>query len=175
MKKINPYEITFEDFPVFVFSDDMRGFLSWGIKAHTSGSYSHGMVMIRPDKVVTQGMTYKEIDIGIYLTGRHRLKFWKYNGLSKPKKIEIITKIEDDLSQPWWKRRYDFLGIVGQFIKVPWINNPWINFCTERLSGYLRMIPEIKDKIPKHPSPADLNKLFKTIENMEVIGRFYGD
>lgn len=175
MKIINPYEIKKEDFPVFVFSDDLRGLFAWAIKSHTRGFYSHGMIMINPGKVATQGGTYKEHSIDIYMRGNHRLKFWIYTKLKPIDREHIIDKVEKDLEQSWWRRSYDYLGIIGQLFKISWFNNPYKSFCTERVASYLRLIPELKDKIPKHPSPAQLNKLFKNIPGMKVLGRCFED
>ena len=75
---IDPLEIKKEDMPIFVFSDDLRGFLGWGIKNHTQGNYNHSMIMIEPGYVVTQGLTYKEIPIADYMKPSARLKFWRF-------------------------------------------------------------------------------------------------
>ncbi|GAG51830.1 unnamed protein product, partial [marine sediment metagenome] len=71
MKLIYPTKITIDDLPMVVFSDDVRGFLPWMIKAHTQGSYNHCMWMVDPGYFVTQAWTYKEIDIKRYMGGRH--------------------------------------------------------------------------------------------------------
>jgi len=63
------------DLPLMVFSDNMRSFLSWGIKAHEHGCYNHFMWMIEPDKFISQDWILHEVPVEEYLKGKHRLKF----------------------------------------------------------------------------------------------------
>ena len=167
---VDPLKFEEKDLPLIVFSDDMRSFFSWSIKAHSKGNYSHVMMMIQPGKFVTQGWTYKEVPAKTYLKKRFRLKFWKPKGLSATEQIAIYDAIHEDLKRSWWRRSYDWLGIVGQFFKVKWFNNPYKDYCTERVGKYLRMIPEIKSKIPLRTTPAELNRVIETLARFKVYG-----
>lgn len=173
-KIINPLNFKDEDMPLVVFSDDRRSFIGWAIK-HLTGNYNHSMFMRRPGYLLTQGFTYKEIPIKEYMKPTQMLKFWRYKDIKDFEKELIFKKAQEDLKEPWWKIRYDYLGIVGQFFKVKWINDPWRRYCSERVAEYLRLILPIKDKIPKRPSPAELNKLFHTIEEFEEVGYYWED
>ena len=89
---------------------------------------------------------------------------------------ELIEKaVYKDLNQSWYKRSYDFLGILGQATGFRWIQSPWKYYCSERIAKYLCLIRPLKEKIPKRPSPADLNRLFKTLKGMEVFGYWFYD
>ena len=168
MKIINPKKIPEDMLPIIILSDDLRGVFSWAIKSHTNGYYSHAMIMINKGKVVTQGGTYKEVPIENYMTERYRLKFWKPD-LTLRDILTIQKEVNKDLKQNWWRKSYDYLGILGQLFKVRWLNNPYKSFCSERVAKYLRLV---FDCIPKHPAPADLNKLFAKMGRMSVYGHW---
>jgi len=171
---IDPLKIKEEDLPLIVFSDDLRGFFAWGIRVHSEGSYSHSMLMIREGTLVTQGGTYSEIPITKYMNSRYRLKFWKIKGLTEDDKSRIRFAVNKDLAQNWWKKSYDWLGIIGQLFRIRGLNNPKKYYCSERIAKYLRLT-FLKDKISLHPSPSNLNKLFKEIPDMEVFGYWFSD
>lgn len=167
MNIINPLNIKQNDLPLFVLSDDMRNFLGWAIKSHSKGNWNHIMIMVNPEKVVTQGWTYKEIPITHYMRDSIRLKFWQCKNIPIEKKIDIRDKVNKDLKENWWKKRYDFLGIIGQAFNIRWLNNPLTKYCSERVAIYLRMLGL---PIPQHPSPAEINALFIKNSRMYLYG-----
>jgi len=97
------------------------------------------------------------------------LKLWAYRG---KRQDELIDCIRNDLKSSVRQRRYDFLGILGQLLHLNWINNPNTYFCSERASKHLR---KIGMKLPKHPSPSELNQLFKTKTSMKCLGHWFSD
>lgn len=167
-KIINPLEL--KDFPVFVFSDDLRSSFSFGIKVRTQGNYSHTMIMVFPQEVVTQGLTYKEIPLKDYLKSRYILKFWYYTKITQEEKRAIFEAVYKDLHQSWYKRSYDFLGVLGYALNIRWLQNPAKKYCSERVAAYLRLISAVKDKIPLRPSPTELNAILKSIPEMKILG-----
>ncbi len=171
MKIINPLELTFDDLPLFVLSDDLRSFISWGIRAHSKGNYNHIMMMVRPRVFATQSFLYKEVNIKKFMKPSVRMKFWQPQ-IDNITKIEITDKVEKALEAPWWKRRYDFLGVAGQFLNIRWIQVPYLNYCSEREAENARLIPFCRD-IPKRPTPADMNRYFKTKTEMKVLGYWF--
>lgn len=172
---INPKKIKKEAFPLFVLSDDLRGFFSLGIRIHSEGNYSHIMSMTIPSYFDTQGFLFKRVKVEKYMTGRHRLKFWQPRGLTGTEKLKVIEAIEKDLKAPWWERKYDVLGVIGQLFRIRWINNPFTYYCSERIAKYARLIDWLKDKIPLRPSPSKINRIFKTVEKMGVYGYYEKD
>ena len=173
MNIVNPRFIPESALPLFVLSDDRRSFIGWGIKNHSRGSYNHSMVMHRPGYFASQDFGgYREVKVEKYMKPSIILKFWQYKDMPIEVKKYIIDKVYKDLKAPWYRKMYDFLGILGQLIPGRWtrkINIPWANYCSERVGGYLRSIPM---KIPLHPSPTDLNRLFKKTSKMLVYGRW---
>ena len=179
MKFIDPLkDIKKSDLPIIVFSDDMRGFLGWGIKAHSKGVYNHAMAMIVFEDdipcVDTQVWVYKRLPITHYMTNSVRLKFVKIKGLTDTKEKALYTRIKKALSQKWWKRRYDFAGILGQLFKVKFINNPGMYYCSERVADDLK-VAGFKN-VPYKPSPSQLNNWMKTQPaRFEVLGYWFMD
>ncbi len=170
MRIVDPLRISKLALPMIVLSDDTRSFFGWAIKNHTHGLYNHIMIMINPQKVVTQGLTYKEIPITKYMEGKHRLKFWQPD-LSGEDKLRMIEAVEKDLKKPFWRKGYDFLGIFGQSIKVRWIQNPWKEYCSEVITKYLRMFFVIS----KRRSPAELNRICGDLEGVKYYGHWIKD
>jgi len=159
-----------KEFPVFMLVDDRRSFIGFAIKNHSHGCYNHIAELFMPDMLASQDIVgYRMVGVSKYLKRRYMLKLWAYTGKNKDKLIDSIKK---DLKGSVRKRRYDFLGIIGQFLHINWINNPKTYFCSERASKHLR---DIGMKLPKHPSPSELNQLFKTKTSMKCLGHFFKD
>lgn len=176
MNLIDPTKFKQEDMPVFSFSDDMRSFAGWGIKAHSKGNYSHSMMMIRPGYFATQGATYKEVPVETYMKPYIRLKFWQYSNLPEGKKKEIIEAVQKDLSKPWWLRRYDAVGILGQLIPgrlTRKINIPYLRYCSERVrDSVIKIFPDFPYL---HPTPSEINGFFITKKEMVILGYYLED
>ena len=171
MKLIDPSKIRKEALPILVLSDEVRGPISFLIKAHTKGNYGHTMWLIEPGVLASQGGLYRRVPLKKYLSGRHRLKFWQPD-LTGEQKIELIETINKALKQPWWKRMYDYVGIFGQLFKLKSIQLPFQNYCSERDSAFIRKyIPEI----PLRPSPSELNRACDYIEKMKYFGHYFMD
>jgi len=171
IKIIDPLEITEKDLPLIVLTDNQRGFLSWGIKAHSKGLYSHSMEMHRPGFLATQNWLYKEVPLKKYMLPHYRMKFWKPKKISNAQRNKWIASVQKDLAAPWWERRYDLLGIIGQLFFLRFINNPWTKYCSERVAGRMRKILGLK--VRNQPSPSDLNKLMIKSDKMEVYGHWF--
>lgn len=167
LKIIDPYDIKLRDYPVFIQAGDMRSFLGWGIKMRTKSNFNHSMVSRKIGYVCSQSWTYKEIPIERYMKPYIILKFWTCKDMTDEEYKQIYDKIVRDLSLPWWKRMYDFPGIIGQAIGLRWINIPGLKYCSERVSSKVRiLIPTLG----KHPTPEDIDTAFKKSPRFECIG-----
>lgn len=163
--------------PVFIFSDNLRNFFSWAIKAHTEGNYSHIMMMVHPNKVATQGLLFHEIDMIKYLRDDIRLKVWYYENMPEEMAIKIKALIEAKLNQAWWTRLYDGVGIIGQALgkRFKWlraINIPGLNYCSEYTKYIKIMFPDFNIF---EPNPSEINKFFETKKEMKVLCRWNAD
>jgi hypothetical protein len=171
---INPNKIPRERMPLIVLSTLSSGFTSMWIRWFTNASYSHIMLMLWPGEFVSQGNTFSSVPIFRYLKKNSRLKFWRIKDVTKDEKQKLYDMVANDLSGSWWSKSYDHLGIIGQFLNIRKINSPTRMYCSERVSKYLRGIKGFED-LPVHPSPKDLNELFKKNERCEVYGRWAAD
>ena len=177
MRLIKITDIKESDLPLIVLSDDRRGFMAWLIKAHSSGNYGHVMEMHKTTHFASQGMSgFKEILVKQYLKPYITLKFWQYKDMTQEQKKEWNEDLQLELNEPWWKRRYDFLGIIGQALPFRWtrrINNPWTKYCSERIRN--RVIKILEIYFMPHSTPSEINQEFRKNPRMEVFGHIMED
>lgn len=161
--------------PLIVFTDNIRSFLGWAIRARTKGVYNHVAFMVSPKLFLSQDAIFREVSAEKYLQGSHRLKFVGNRYWSNAVKRRIRAQAVQDVGQPWYKRRYDFLGIFGQLFGVDALNIPWLDYCSERVADYVRMGDP--DLTPKHPCPTRLNNYTKDNQarGYYVYGRYIPD
>jgi len=166
------------DMPLLVLSDNVRSWISWRIKWHTSrnrspGYYNHAMWMFERGMVATQGVLYHKESIDRYLGGKYRLKFWRGKHWTNTDCWIIIDAIKYKLALPKRKRLYDPVGVLGQRLRLRWLNIPSLDYCSESAAEFLRMAePRM---VVKHPSPADLNRWCKESTHMEVYAVYDPD
>ena len=166
-ENFNPKVVDQKDLPLIVLVDEKRGFLSWIIKNHSEGNYNHIMIQVSQDFFASQDFAgFRKVKVETYLKDNIRLKFWQAIKMTDMQKETIFSAIERDLKAPWWKRRYDFLGIVGQFIYIKWLNNGRTKYCSERVRDYFKDVISI----PNHPTPSDINRICK--ENPSIMRVF---
>jgi len=158
--------------PMIVLSDNMRSLLSWGIKVHEAGSYNHIMVLLPGGRVATQDLTFREVPVADYLTGRHRLKFWHCPLWTIDQRRTILANVYRDLDQPWYKRVYDPLAIVGQLVRLDWIQTPGLDICSDK-ARYLALVDAGYNL--RHPDPEDVNRWLEKSGRYQVYGRYIPD
>lgn len=168
---IDPYLISDKDCPVFIQAGDMRSFFGWGIRARTKSNFNHSMIMRLPGKVCTQSWTYKEIDISEYMKPGQILKFWICKDITNAERNAIMIKIAFELKRPWYKKMYDVPGIFGQLFGLRWVNIPSLNYCSERVRKLVEVLLPVSQK---HPTPEDLDTLYKESPRMGILGYWIG-
>lgn len=169
--KINP--LLFKG-PIVVIVDDRRSFLGFLIKSHSHGNYSHIMEINDMGYVASQDFVgFRERPIEDYMKSHHFLKFWEYKDLTEEQKDKWLTLIQADFDAPWKARRYDILGIIGQFFHIRWLQNPHLKYCSERVATHMRMVFGMD--IPTQRTPSELNKIFKESGKMKVGGYWFYD
>lgn len=146
---------------ILILCNDAQGMLGWFIKWYTKGNYCHAMISRKPGFVCTQNDLYKEVPIQSYLINSEGLKFWTINNLTTDEFNIINNAITADLSKPWWNRFYNYLGLLGQAIHLPWVSMPGQDICSQRDAEYLRLLQRLAVVIPEHPSPAQLDSIFR--------------
>lgn len=179
---IDPKTIPQNDDILFVLVDDRVGMIGWFIKwwsrgqvkDHSSGNYNHAMMMRKSGMLVTQANVFKEIPVDAYMTSTTFLKFWRVKGLTYEDRRLINEAIDKKLSLPWWKRMYDFVGLLGQSTSFThWIQIPGLWFCSES-GADLGRLDKTLFWMPKQPSPSSMDEVFRAhSEDMEVLGYWF--
>lgn len=166
---INPRKIKLSDLPLIVLADNTRSFMGLLIKLHSRGAYSHIMTMCREGYFASQGWMYKEVKIEKYLK-KYRLKFWICKDLTEEERIEWIALTKKELNEPWWKRRYDIIGVgIGQLFNIRWFNNFRTKYCSERVANKIRLLGLY---VKKHRTPSEINFLLRISDRFEVYGHY---
>lgn len=159
-------------YPIIVLSDNLRSLFSLLIRRHEHGNYSHAMILYEKNKLASQEFLFRTRDLDKYKKPYIRLKFFELKEVSDEDREYAINKIKEDLKKPFYKRTYDFLGILGHVINFPSLNNPFRTYCTERVVKYLRLL---KYRPPSHPTPSELNEYLMKNRCVKLLGYWFED
>lgn len=174
MNIINPFEIPEEKTPLIMLVDNRRSLIGFLIKNHSKGNYNHACCMYKPNKIASQDWVgYRERCLIDYMKPHILLKFWAIKDMTFHERAIWRGLMKADLDAPWARRRYDFLGCIGQLLGIPWLQNPHTKYCSEKEALNLRSVFDMD--IPKYPTPSSLNKLFHTIPRFELLGYYFQD
>jgi hypothetical protein len=167
---INPR--TIDKFPCVVLSQNVQSIIGSAINAISHGAYSHIMWQIDKDTMASQEpIGFVKRGLENFTTAKHKLKFFEI--VDATDRLRIGVDINARLELPWWKRRYDYLGILGQWLHIPCIQNPNAYFCSELEAVLLNKYCGLN--LPLHTSPSELNKLFKNIQCLKLLGYWFID
>ena len=167
---VNPLKLKKKDMPMVVFEADNKGLISFLIRRF-SGQYNHAMWLTQ-NGFASQGLTFNLVPVESYMKQGIKLKFFKIVDLTKEERAAIYTLIQKRIDAPWWRKRYDFLGIFGQFIGLRKINNPLTSYCSEQMADDLTLtIVNIKGK----PTPEELEEFVKVHPRFEYVGHYVED
>lgn len=162
------FAIPESEMPMPVLSDNVRSIIGGAIKVHSQGMYNHFMWLIAPGVLATQNVTgFKRCPLRDYAKS-HRLKLFRSLSWDGEQRLAIIARINADLDQPWYKRRYDFLAYLGHLTRIRAIHSPWAEICSEKA----RYIPGFN---LRNPSPQDVNAWLESRYDFSVYGRYTPD
>jgi hypothetical protein len=174
------YDVENEKFPLVVFASHSTSLFSFLIRWRTNGMYNHAMLQVNAVRFASQGVVaYDLVPVRDYKKRGNRLKFIHLN-INEDARKAVFESISEKLQKSKIKRRYDFLGIIGQAIGFKWLNNPWTHFCSEDIVHHIKKaIPYIKEdeehtfqailNLPKHGSPAEVNEYMKKLADVFVV------
>ncbi len=166
---IYPSELKEKDLPLIVLADDRRGWIGFLVKRHSHGVYNHIMEMVYPLHFVSQDLSgYREVDVDTYTKHNMTLKFWRIKDTTEKQKQLWSDRVQANLDAPWLNRRYDFLGIIGQILRIRWLQNSHTKYCSERIADRLRAVFQID--VPKWLTPSEFNDYMKNNERFECYG-----
>lgn len=150
----DPRLIPQSDGPFLVFWDQPGQFYSDGIdwKTHIKGiaPKSHAMLSINQGKFVTQRTAifnaYAEVPMEQYMIKGGQLTFVTLINNNPDFAASFSKSVQKRLTARWWVTQYDFLGIVGQALDMPWIHTPGLRYCSVDV---LRHLTNACPKLPK--------------------------
>ncbi len=88
-------------------------FFAWEIKRHTKNNYNHAMIQTAPGFLCSQNWTFRVVNPGNYLRGKHRVKLIRVP----------VTPLQESVIQGMARLlvrqapRYDWMGILGFLFK----------------------------------------------------------
>lgn len=163
----DPRTIVQKDLPLFVFSDSSTDIVSFLITWRTKGNWNHAMLAVNQGKFAIQSIGYTEQDMSIYMKKGARLDFYKLVNLPLGIPLFASQYVSKRLSQPWWTKMYDWIGIFGQAIGFPKIHTPGLEYCsvdvTNCLKSICRLLPKADQdvimNIPNEVNPQQLHDI----------------
>ncbi len=158
------------DYPLLMLTDNSQSLTAAGIRIFEHGEYNHFCFLYNIGVVATQNFFFKTVPLEEYKD--HKIKLWHNPNWSGHDKAILAQAIKTDLEKSWYKRMYDILGFIGQGLRLPFIQNPYQDFCSEK-AKYLSAIDPAYDFKIKSPSPPDLNRYFNSNPAYKVYGRYY--
>jgi hypothetical protein len=159
------------DLPLMAFSDDVRGFMSWGIKEHQEGWYNHFMWLTKPGIFVSQDFPLLHEVLARKYMKQHRIKLWHNPDWTEEQKALLLASINADLELPWYNKMYDVVQIMGFLFKCRWLQIPGkVRICSDHCD-HLSVIHR-NWKTGLRRSPPELNKWFNKDRRFQVYGRY---
>lgn len=180
----DPRLILQPDLPLIILSNQPNSLISALIDWRTDGSHCHAMLMIDHGEVVTQGFTYKTVPIDNYMKKNGEMTFVALVNSNISFKIAFRNSVDDRLKTPWYHKMYDFLGIFGQAIGMPWIHTPGLEYCSvdviRHLTNACGALPKSdQDVINAIPAQTNPQRFWEIIRNnpdtFAVYGRWSSD
>jgi len=172
LSKFDILNIPDELCPMPVLSDNLRSFISTGIKVHESGCYNHFMWYVGHGYVASQGFLFKFEPVKDYFK-KNRLKFWHCPLWTIEQRKQILYAIKRDVAKPWYKRLYDPVAILGQLIHFDRLQIPGIDICSDK-GAYLKLVDPRYDLT--HPDPENINAWLTAQKGRyQVYGRYVPD
>lgn len=181
----DPRTIPVAALPLGVLANQTNSLVSSAIDWATNSSVDHAMLMVSPGQFVCQSpMGYNNVPISAYMTAGCRLKFVSLVNINNLAIAAINQAVSSRMALPWYKKQYDWLGIVGQALHLPWIHTPGLEYCSVDLLRCWKAaaiyLPD-HDRtvilgIPNESSPSALNQFVQKFpEVFSVYGEYLSD
>lgn len=148
--------------PAIVLTDEYFSWVGCVIRTiqsrhHKTGYYNHCMILRKPGVVASQNWTLHWGKLSDYLKGRHRVKVWGWRNLDPAKRFLLERRIDEDVAEGG---RYDWLGILGVWFGMRWLNCPGRSYCSEHVAATMRTV-DFCMKL-EHPTSSELDAWLKT-------------
>lgn len=165
MQITDPRSIPQNDLPLIVFWNQPGSLFSdvTDFKTNLPGiaPQSHAMVAINRGKFVTQRATifnaYVEIPMEKYMVKEGQLTFVSFQNRNLDFVSAFSKSVQKRLTSPWWVTQYDYLGIIGQALGMPWIHTPGLRYCSVDVLRHMvnacPSLPKLDQRIINSISP----------------------
>lgn len=147
--------------------------------------WDHAMLSITPGEFACQSMgifnAYKEVPMSIYMTKGTQLGFVQLVNNSPAFTSAFSKSVQKRLTAPWWQTQYDYLGIFGQAIGLPFIHTPGLEYCSVDVIRHLvnacPYLPKsdqlIINAIPRETNPENLWQIIiKNPQTFSIYGYY---
>lgn len=143
----------------------------------------HAMLSINKGEFVWESMTlwnaYKQGPMDGFMAQGGQLKFVQLVNNNPQFTNAFIKSVQQRLSRPGLENSYDFLGVIGQAIKMPWVHTPGLEYCSVDVIRHLvnacPYLPKedqmVINNIPRETNP---EALWQIILNNPKTFLFYG-
>ena len=157
--------------PMVCLTNGYMSLFGFMICTATQAFWSHAMWLISSAEFASQWFWFKSFPIDYY--NRHSIKLWYNPDWTLEERTILQAAIWDRLKLPWWKTRYDVIGVIGEVIGVKWLNRKNLDFCSESIRMLSLVDLEYRiwlDRI-KNPTPEQINVWLKQCPRYQVFGR----
>ena len=155
---------------MLVFSTDFIGLFAYLIRVHTHSIYSHFMWYHEPGNFASQQFTFSSVPVEKF--AKCKLKLVYNPTWNSMLRALLLERIYIELEKPKWQTRYDWVNIIGQFVGLKTLQNPWTNICSET-AGFLKLIDEQYRLC--NPTPDDVNRWVKQHPHYQLYTRYSPD
>ena len=158
-------ELIKHGFPQMILTRNTRSFIGSSISDVTKGFYNHFCWLYNIDEVASQDWIFRRASLDDYLTDDYIVKFVTDTRWDKLSKQTLMGAINNDLNEPFYKKLYDPLAILGQWTGLKWLQLPMLNIC----SDYGRYLKRTDPKYNlKYPNPSSINVYQKENQATDV-------
>ena len=123
------------------------------IRLFDKSDRSHMQALIGPDEIASQGWTFTSFPVSHM--AKYATKFIWNPDWTVSERALMIASVRMRLALPWWKRLYDVPGVIGEALKITWLQLPWFDFCSEAMANRMLGLvdPKFRQWLLQHPSP----------------------
>ena len=165
------HNIPQEKLPAICFCNGFTSLFGMLISLRTNEYYNHFMMLTSPHEFASQWWWYKKFPVEHF--SKHAIKIvWNRDWTDVQRKV-ILQSVENRMKEGPWKTRYDILGVIGQAIGIPSIQNKKLDYCSETIKHIALVDPECAkflDSEP-HPRPEEINDWVKTQSGYRTLAR----
>lgn len=156
--------------PLMVLANGYTSVFGLMIALVTKGFWTHFMWLRRPDQFASQWWWFTLFHVTHFR--KYSLKLWHNPNWTTEEKNILNELIDLRLAQGKWTTHYDVIGVLGEFLHIPWLNSKK-DFCSETIHFLSVIDPACAEWLKgcASPTPEEVNTWLKTQPKYRVYGR----